>query len=84
MERCNPKWVVGWCGAYHTWCIVSLFIGIAFSLLLVIGDAMNTTLGLESMSWLALAIAAFAVSIANCLSWVLTVYLKALETKREE
>jgi hypothetical protein len=46
----------GWMMMAH----YSVFVGMAFLLLGVISDAINTTLGLEPTSWLLLAILAIA------------------------
>ncbi|MCJ7507177.1 MAG: hypothetical protein MUO85_00425 [candidate division Zixibacteria bacterium] len=43
------------CSTFATICVFFCFI---FAILGVIGDALNTTLGLESMSWFLLAIVA--------------------------
>ena len=60
------------------------FIGIAFLLLGVISDAINTTLGLEPTSWLLLAIFAMLFSIPSFIGWHSALHLDAREAKREK
>jgi len=60
------------------------FLGAVFAVLGVIGEAINVTLGLEPISWLLLAIAAFVASIPQLLGWHLAVYLDAIETKSKK
>ena len=59
-------------------------LGVVFAILGIVADAMNSTLGLESISWLLLAIAAFVVSAIWYLSWAVAVYLRATEAKKKE
>lgn len=60
------------------------FLGAVFAVLGVIGEAINVTLGLEPISWLLLAIAAFVASIPQLLGWHLAVYLDSIETKSKK
>jgi len=60
------------------------FLGAVLAVLGVIGEAINVTLGLEPISWLLLAIAAFVASIPQLLGWHLAVYLDAIETKSKK
>ena len=55
-----------------------------FAVLGVIADAANTSLGLSPMTWLLLAIAAFAASAASFISWAVAWYLKNTEDKKEQ
>ena len=76
----KPKSIID-AGGYHLFTSRILFIlGIVFALLGVIGDAVNTNLGLESISWFLLAIGTFIAGILPCLGWVVAVYLKLLLT----
>ena len=72
-------------GGYHLMASRIFFIlGIVFAVLGVIGDAINTTLGLEPISWFLLAIGVFVASIAPCLGWAIAVYLKSIEAKKKQ
>ena len=80
----DPKSIIE-AGGYHLMASRIFFIlGLVFAVLGVIADAMNTTLGLEPISWFLLAIAAFVVGIVPCLGWAVAVYLKAVEAKKEQ
>lgn len=56
-------------------------LGIAFAALGVIGELIDTTLGLESMSWYLLSIAAFGASIFPAIGWAVSWYLRSIEAK---
>jgi hypothetical protein len=68
----------GWMMMGH----ISVFVGMAFLLLGVIGDAINTTLGLEPTSWLLLAIFAMLFSIPSFIGWHSALHLDAMTSKR--
>ena len=70
----------GWMKMGH----ICAFIGIAFLLLGVISDAINTTLGLEPTSWLLLAIFAMLFSIPSFIGWHSALHLDAMEAKKEK
>ena len=70
----------GWMAMAH----ISAFVGIAFLLLGVIGDATNTTLGLESTSWLLLAVFAMLFSIPSFIGWHSALHLDAKEAKSKK
>jgi hypothetical protein len=48
----------------------------------IISDALDNTLGLESMSWFMLAIGVFVAGIVPCVGWAVAVYLKAIEGRK--
>jgi len=60
------------------------FLGIAFAVLGVIGDAIDSTLGLEPISWFLLAIAVLVISAIWYFSWGVAVYVDAIEAKSEK
>ena len=70
----------GWMMMAH----ISGFVGIAFLLLGVIGDAINTTLGLESTSLLLLAVFAMLFSIPSFIGWHSALHLDAKEAKSKK
>jgi hypothetical protein len=70
----------GWMMMAH----ISVFVGMAFLLLGVISDAINTTLGLEPTSWLLLAILATLFSIPSFIGWHSALHLDAMTSKREK
>jgi hypothetical protein len=70
----------GWMMMGH----ISGFVGIAFLLLGVISDAINTTLGLEPTSWFLLAIFAMLFSIPSFIGWHSALHLDAREAKKEK
>jgi hypothetical protein len=63
----------GMMGGFGTW------LGVISAILGVIGDATNTTLGLESMSWFLLAIASLLFGLSCWLGWVFGLYLHVKE-----
>jgi len=63
---------------------VCWILGVVFAILGIIADAMNGTLGLESASWLLLAIATFVISAIWYLSWAVAMYLRTTEAKKAE
>ncbi len=70
----------GWMKMGH----ICAFIGVAFLLLGIIGDAINTTLGLEPTSWLLLGIAAILFGIPAFIGWHSALHLDAIEAKRKK
>jgi len=60
------------------------FLGAIFAVLGIISDAMNTSLGLEPISWFLLAIAAFLASLAYLIGWAVSWYLETTEAKKKE
>jgi len=80
----DPKSIID-AGGYHLMGSRILFIlGLVFAVFGIISDAMNTTLGIEPISWLLLAIGAFVAGILPCLGWMMAVYLKSAEAKKEQ
>ena len=79
-----PKFIID-AGGYHLMTSRILFIlGFIFSILGIIGDALNTSIGLNTISWFLLAIGFFIASIPPCIGWAIAVYLrfKSTETKK--
>jgi len=62
------------------------FFGVIFLILGIVSDAINRTLGLESISWFLLAIGLFAAGILLMFFWAVGMYLHATEaeSKKEE
>ena len=58
------------------------FLGVIFAVVGVIGELMNTTLGLAPMSWYLLSIAAFASGILCVVPSAIGLYLYAKESKK--
>ena len=60
--------------------------GVIFLILGIVSDAINRTLGLESISWFLLAIGLFAAGILLMFFWAVGMYLHATgaESKKEE
>ena len=75
----NPKEIIGAAG-YHL-LLSRLFgvLGLIFIVLGIISEAINTSLGLEPMSWFLSAIGAFVAGIPPCIGWAVAVYLKSKE-----
>ena len=80
----DPKSVIE-PGGYHLM-TARIFgvLGIVCALLGIISDAANASLGLESASWLLLAIAFCVAGIPPCIGWAMAVYLKSIEGKKEQ
>ena len=80
----DPKSIID-AGGYHLLGSRIFFIlGLIFAVLGIISDAMDTTLGIEPMSWFLLAIGTFVAGILPCLGWVMAVYLKSVEAEKEQ
>ncbi len=62
---------------------IFFILGLIFAILGIISDAINSTLGLEPMSWFLLAIGVFIAGILPCLGWAVAVYLKAIEGRKK-
>jgi hypothetical protein len=63
---------------------VTLFLGIIFAVLGIIADAANVALGLESTSWLLLAIVACVVGMPAWLTWGIAMHLLGMEAKTQK
>jgi hypothetical protein len=63
---------------------VTLFLGIIFAVLGIIADAANVTLGLESTSWLLLAILVCVVGMPAWLTWGIAMHLLGMEAKTQK
>ena len=59
------------------------WLGIVFVLMGVVSDAINMTIGLESISWLLLAIATFMAGIPMLLTWALAMHLLSMEARNK-
>ncbi|MBA7672672.1 hypothetical protein ES703_80857 [subsurface metagenome] len=80
----DPKSIID-AGGYHLMASRIFFIlGLVFAVLGIISDAMDAILGIEPMSWFLLAIGTFVVGILPCLGWMMAVYLKFVEVKKEQ
>jgi len=66
--------------AFH----ICWLLGAVFAVLGLVAGAMNTTLGLEPMIWLLLAIAAFLAGIPMLVTWALALHLLGIEGKEED
>jgi hypothetical protein len=69
------------CSTFATIC---MFFCVIFAILGVIGDALNTTLGLESMSWFLLAIVAVLVAIHPQMHAVAAKHLLYMDESKKE
>ena len=58
------------------WGDVCWFLSVIFTILGIIGDAINATLGLESLSWLVLAVVALLTSVCSYIGWAVAWYLQ--------
>jgi len=63
---------------------ISQFVCFGFAALGVIGDALNITLGLESMSWFLLAIVAGLNAIIGHMHVVVAKHLLGIESEKKE
>ena len=57
-------------------------LALIFAILGIIGDAANTTLGLESSSWFQLAIIMVLMSITFFIGWAVSWYLETKANKK--
>ena len=80
----NHKWIVSMGKSWVMWGGICWALGIIFAVLGIIADAVNGTLGLTSMGWFLLTIAALVTSAIWYLSWAVAVYVDALKAKKEE
>ena len=80
----DPKSIID-AGGYHLMASRIFFIlGLIFAILGIISDAMDATLGIEPISWFMLAMGTFVAGILPCLGWMMAVYLKSVEAKKEQ
>jgi len=79
-----PKLIIDAAGYHLMMSRIFFILGLIFAVLGIIGDVMNTTLGLNPISWLLLSIGAFVAGIPPCIGWAVAVYLKAIEAKKKE
>jgi len=63
---------------------VVTILGLLFAVLGIISDALNTPLGLESISWFLLAISASVFAIGPTLHLVLAKHLLGIETESKK
>jgi len=80
----DHKWIISKGGTWTMLGGVCFFLGIAFAVLGVIGDAIDGTLGLEPISWFLLAIAVLVISTIWYFSWGVAVYVDAIEGKSKK
>jgi hypothetical protein len=78
------EWIVGKGGWMSAWGGSCWILGFVFAVLGIIAEVMNTTLGLEPISWFLLAIAAFVAGISWYIGWAVAVYLEAIKAKEKE
>ena len=78
----NVKEIIGTAGYHLLLSRIVFVLGIIFVVLGIISDAMNNSIGLESISWFLLAISVFVVGIVPCIGWAVAVFLKAKESGR--
>ena len=72
-------------GGYHLLTSRIFFIlGIIFAILGVISDAINVTIGLQSISWFLISIGMFVAGILPCLGWMMAVYLKSIKAEKKQ
>lgn len=76
------KWILGKGGMWAAWGGACWIFGIIFAIVGIIGELMNTTLGLGSGSWYLLSIAAFVASIPEYIGWAVAVYLHNKEAEK--
>ena len=69
-------------GAHCDGAFVLWFLGIAFVVLGVVSDAMNINLVLQPISWFLLAIFFGLSATVSWVTWMLAVYLDAMEAKK--
>jgi hypothetical protein len=63
---------------------IVMFCSLGFAVLGVIGDALNITLGLESMSWFLLAIWAGLIAILPSMTSLTAKHLYGIESERKK
>ena len=80
----DPKSIIDAAGYHLLGSRIFSVLGLVFAVLGIISDAMNTTLGLEPISWFLLAISVSVVGIAPCIGWAVAVYLRSREPKKEQ
>ena len=58
------------------------FLGVIFAIIGIVADAINTPIGLESLSWLVLAAVVLLLSVTFFIGWAVAWYLKTTEAKK--
>ena len=71
-----PQAIIDAAGYHLMFSRIFSVIGLLFVILGVISDAINASIGLESISWFLVAICFFVASITPCLGWAVAVYLR--------
>ena len=83
---CPPIWwdlAIG-SGACGLGCRACWLLGIIFSVVGAVAAATKTNLGLGTVPWLLLAIAAFVASLPACIAWAVGMHLHAIGAKGEK
>ena len=80
----DPKSVIDASGYHLLGSRICFVLGLIFAILGIISDAINTSLGLEPMSWLLLAVVTCLIAVACFIAWALAVILDAMEAKGEK
>ena len=70
-------------GTSGQWGHYSWYLAALFAILGIISDAINSPLGLGSMSWFLLSIATFLSSITFFIGWAVSWYLETSSKKKE-
>ena len=65
-------------------CRACWLLGIIFSVVGAVAAATKTNLGLGTVPWLLLAIAAFVASLPACIAWAVGMHLHAIGAKGEK
>jgi hypothetical protein len=61
-----------------------VYAGFLFTLLGVICDAADVTLGLKSISWFLLAVVSFLASVTPNINWAVAMYLHSIEKGKKK
>ena len=75
----NREYLKKGIGSAGLWGHFFWFLGLIFAILGIIWDALDTTIGLTSMSWFLLAIVMTLLSIPMFIGWAISWYLKSSE-----
>jgi hypothetical protein len=79
----EPGFIVRHRGMMGVMASVTIWLGVIFMVLGIIGEAIDATIGFEPIFWLVLAVAPLLFSLSCWLGWASGMYLYVTKNKKE-
>lgn len=79
----EPGFIARHCGMMGVMGGVTIWLGAIFTVLGIIGEAIDATIGFEPIFWLVLAVPFLLFSLSCWLGWASGMYLHVMESKKE-